>query len=129
MSEGADAMSQAGGPLDIGPTRARLAPAGPVEAAWEALRCVYDPELCLDVVSLGLVYDVREERGNVVVEMTLTTPGCPVSESLPVEAREAVRQAVDVRLGVEVEVVWDPPWNPAMMDDEAASALGFRIGS
>lgn len=129
MSEGADAISQASGPMEIGPTRARYVPASPVEAAWGALRCVYDPELCLDVVSLGLVYDVREEGGNVVVEMTLTTPGCPVSESLPIEAREAVRRAVDVRLGVELKVVWDPPWNPAMMDDDAASALGLRIGS
>jgi metal-sulfur cluster biosynthetic enzyme len=122
-------MPPSSGPLEIGATRARVAPASPVQAAWEALRCVYDPELCLDVVSLGLVYEIREERGNVVVEMTLTTPGCPVSESLPIEARDAVRGAVAPELGVEVEVVWDPPWNPAMMDDEAASALGFRRGT
>jgi metal-sulfur cluster biosynthetic enzyme len=114
------------GPLEIGVTRARVVPTSPVEAAWKALRCVYDPELCLDVVSLGLVYDIYEEHGNIVIKMTLTTPGCPVSESLPIEAREAVREAVDPMLGVEVEIVWDPPWSPGMMNDEAASALGFR---
>jgi metal-sulfur cluster biosynthetic enzyme len=99
-----------------------------VEVAWEALRSVCDPELCLDVVSLGLVYEVRSKNGSLLVRMTLTTPGCPVSESLPEMARRAVREAVDPTLGVEVDVVWDPPWSPSMMDDEAASALGFRRG-
>ncbi len=96
-----------------------------VGAAWEALRGVYDPELCLDVVSLGLVYEIRDEGGTLVVEMTLTTPGCPASETLPEMAREAITEAVDGRVPVEVRVVWDPPWSPAMMDDEAAGALGF----
>ena len=58
----------------------------PVSAAWNALAGVYDPELYLDVVSLGLVYGVRIDDGVLVVEMTMTTPGCPVSESLPEEA-------------------------------------------
>ena len=110
----------------VGSTADRSGGADPVKAAWDALSGVYDPELCLDVVSLGLVYDVRDQYGTVVVEMTLTTPGCPVSESLPQEAREAVRQVVDPRVGVQVEVVWDPPWSPAMMHEDAASALGFR---
>ena len=99
---------------------------GPVAAAWDALRCVYDPELCLDVVSLGLVYDVREDPSHIVVEMTLTTEGCPASESLPEMARAAIAARLDGGRPVEVRVVWDPPWNPAMMDDEAAVALGFR---
>jgi len=116
------------GPLEIGGARVRVAPENPVALAWEALGCVYDPELCLDVVSLGLVYDVREEQGVVVVEMTLTTPGCPAAESLPDMAKLAVAQAVGPAVGVEVRVVWDPPWSPAMMNDEAAGALGFRLG-
>jgi metal-sulfur cluster biosynthetic enzyme len=103
-------------------------PDSPVSAAWNALAGVYDPELYLDVVSLGLVYDVRVDGGVLVVEMTMTTPGCPVSESLPEEARAAVRLAAGDGLPVDVRVVWDPPWDPSMMDDTAASALGFRIG-
>jgi metal-sulfur cluster biosynthetic enzyme len=87
---------------------------------------VYDPELYLDVVSLGLVYGVREEKGSLVVEMTMTTPGCPASESLPEIARSAIEDAVGGAVPVDVRVVWEPPWSPAMMDDQAARALGFR---
>jgi metal-sulfur cluster biosynthetic enzyme len=97
-----------------------------IETAWAALQSVFDPELYLDVVSLGLVYDVRGEGDILVVEMTLTTPGCPVSESLPEMARAAIVEATDGAVDVDVRVVWDPPWSPAMMHDEAASALGFR---
>lgn len=99
----------------------------PVTSAWNALAGVYDPELYLDIVSLGLVYDVREQNGVLVVEMTLTTPGCPVSESLPELARTAVQQAAGDSAAVDVRVVWDPPWSPAMMDHSAAAALGLRV--
>jgi metal-sulfur cluster biosynthetic enzyme len=102
-------------------------PDDPVSTAWNALAGVYDPELYLDVVSLGLVYGVRVDDGVLVVEMTMTTPGCPVSESLPEEAKAAVLQASGNSLPVDVRVVWDPPWDPSMMDDTAASALGFRV--
>ena len=102
-------------------------PDDPVTAAWNALAGVYDPELYLDVVSLGLVYDVRIDGGVLVVEMTMTTPGCPVSESLPEEARAAVLRAAGDGMAVDVRVVWDPPWDPSMMDEGAASALGFRM--
>jgi len=114
------------GPLSIGEVRVRLGPDRPVDEAWAALAGVYDPELCLDVVSLGLVYDIRDEAGTVVVEMTLTTPGCPASESLPEMARAAVADALGDSVGVDVQVVWDPPWSPAMMSDDAGEALGFR---
>jgi metal-sulfur cluster biosynthetic enzyme len=122
MTEGD--VSRASG--QSGPTRVKAAPANALDAAWDALGCVYDPELCLDVVSLGLVYDVRAEDGVLVVEMTLTTPGCPASETLPEMARAAVEAAVGSAAGVDVRVVWEPPWSPAMMHDEAAEALGFR---
>lgn len=102
-------------------------PPGPAGLAWEALGAVYDPELGLDVVSLGLVYGVRDEGGRVVVEMTLTTPGCPASESLSEIARSAVADAVGEGVNVEVRVVWDPPWTPARMDDRAAARLGLRV--
>ncbi|MGH8980549.1 MAG: metal-sulfur cluster assembly factor, partial [Acidimicrobiales bacterium] len=114
------------GRLSVGEIQVRLGSDGPVDSAWAALGGVYDPELCLDVVSLGLVYDVRDEGGAVVVEMTLTTPGCPASESLPEMARGAVSDALGSSVGVEMRVVWDPPWSPEMMSDDAGDALGFR---
>jgi metal-sulfur cluster biosynthetic enzyme len=100
--------------------------ASALEAAWDALRGVYDPELYLDVVSLGLVYDIRVEGGVMVVEMTMTTPGCPASEVLPEMAHQAISDVVGDALLVEVRVVWDPPWTPEMIDKQAAEALGFR---
>ena len=105
-----------------------LSPDDPVSAAWNALAGVYDPELYLDVVSLGLVYDVRVAGGVLVAEMTMTTPGCPVSESLPEEARSSIRRAIGDGLAVDIRVVWDPPWDPSMMTDAAAAALGFGGG-
>lgn len=114
------------GARGVGTEWLTLEPAEAVDTAWAALGGVYDPELCLDVVSLGLVYDIRAQDGNLVVEMTLTTPGCPVSESLPEQARGAIIDATDGAVGVDVQVVWDPPWNPTMMNEAAASALGFR---
>ncbi len=99
---------------------------GLLDAAWDALRGVYDPELRLDVVSLGLVYDVCVEGDALVVEMTMTTPGCPASEVLPEMVRGAIVEAIERVARVEVRVVWDPPWSPAMIDEEAARALGFR---
>ncbi len=120
-----DGAAGAGSPVDEGggspPSATQL-----VEAAWEALRGVYDPELYLDVVSLGLVYGVRTEGDGLVVDMTMTTPGCPASEVLPEMARAAIDDAVDGAVEVDVRVVWDPPWSPAMIDEDAARALGFR---
>ncbi len=97
-------------------------------AAREALRGVYDPELALDIVSLGLVYDLRADGDRIIVEMTLTTPGCPVSESLPDEAAAAVAAALGPggAARVEVQLVWDPPWTPELLSDDAALRLGFR---
>ena len=110
----------------IGPEWLKLSASDVLDAAWDALRGVYDPELYLDVVSLGLVYDIRDENGAVIVDMTMTTPGCPASEVLPEMARVAITEAVGELVPVEVRIVWDPPWSPAMIDDDAASNLGFR---
>lgn len=127
MKRMSEATAPSGGPLEIGPTAVHFGRQEHMDVAWHALQSVFDPELCLDVVSLGLVYDIRDENGRVVIEMTLTTPGCPVSESLPEMARVAVSDAIGPSADVEVQVVWDPPWNPGMMDDGAASALGVRL--
>ena len=128
-----DEEADATAPVDPGGWLA-LSPDDAREAAWDALRTVYDPELYLDVVTLGLVYEVRAESDKLVVEMTMTTPGCPASEVLPEMARAAiaaaidgaVADAVDGAVEVDVRVVWDPPWSPAMIDEAAAAALGFR---
>ena len=115
------------GPISVGSSSAEILPQSTVEEAWAALSGVYDPELYLDVVSLGLVYDVRDEEGTTVVEMTLTTPGCPASESLPEMARAAIEENWAPRSPVVVRVVWEPPWSPAMMREDAAGVLGFRL--
>ncbi|MCL4442624.1 MAG: iron-sulfur cluster assembly protein [Actinobacteria bacterium] len=96
-----------------------------LEVVWRALGDVYDPELCLDVVSLGLVYGVHVENGRIIVEMTLTTPGCPASQSFPEVAQSAIKQASGIS-DVEIRLVWDPPWSPQMINDDAARLLGFR---
>ena len=95
---------------------------------WAALREVIDPELGLDIVAMGLVYGVREEGDVVVIDITLTTPGCPVSESIPADAVGAVGQALEGSHPVDVEIVWDPPWTPDRMSPEAAAALGLKRG-
>lgn len=97
-----------------------------VERVRDALRRVIDPELGLDIVSMGLVYDVREQDGRLVVDMTLTTPGCPVSETLPEEAWSAAVDALGPAglTTLDVNVVWDPPWTPELLSPEAKASLG-----
>jgi metal-sulfur cluster biosynthetic enzyme len=99
-----------------------------VDQAREALRGVYDPELGIDIVSLGLIYDLREVDGRIVIDMTLTTPGCPVSDGLPQQAETAVAFALGPdHPAPEVRLVWDPPWTPDRLDDQAADILGFPV--
>lgn len=96
-----------------------------ITRAAHALERVIDPELGLDVVRLGLVYDMRRDGDRLEVDMTLTTPGCPVSEQLPREAEEALAAALP-ELEVDLRVVWDPPWTPDRLSPEAMEMLGFR---
>jgi len=91
----------------------------------EALRLVIDPELGINVVDLGLVYDVRVDDGRVRILMTMTTPACPLGESLSEEAEATVWQRVPGVKSVDVELVWDPPWRPSMMSDAAKAQLGW----
>ncbi len=94
-------------------------------AVIEALQTVYDPEIPVNIYELGLVYDIEvADSGFVSVEMTLTSPGCPVAGSLPgeVESRAGTVSGVT---GVRVELVWDPPWTPEKMSEAAKLQLGF----
>jgi metal-sulfur cluster biosynthetic enzyme len=93
--------------------------------AYEALRMVYDPELGVNVVDLGLIYgvDLRED-GTLLITMTLTTPGCPMHDSLA----EGVAAALDSVPGLpdgEIRLVFDPPWDPSRMTDEGRRELGW----
>jgi metal-sulfur cluster biosynthetic enzyme len=89
----------------------------------DALRTVVDPELGINLVDLGLVYQIDTERDRVSIELTMTSPACPLSEYIKQMVDEAVRAAVpDVR-DVEVSIVLDPPWSPEMMSAKARREL------
>jgi FeS assembly SUF system protein len=91
----------------------------------EALRTVYDPEIPVNIFELGLIYKIDVDDQNAVhVDMTLTSPMCPVAESLPEEVKDKI-EALDGVGGAVVNVVWDPPWNPGMMTEEAQLELGI----
>jgi metal-sulfur cluster biosynthetic enzyme len=90
----------------------------------EALQTVYDPELGLDIVSLGLVYDIQIRQDTVYILMTLTTPGCPMHDAIGVGAEWALKQLPGIN-HVEIELTWNPPWDPSRMSKAARVALGF----
>ena len=93
---------------------------------WDALRTVNDPEIGINVVDLGLVYSVEVSGNHVCVAMTMTTQACPLHAYLTEAAETAIRQcAPDIEV-VQVNMVWDPPWTPAMMSDLAKKQLGWR---
>ena len=96
------------------------------EAVKEALTGVNDPEIGMNIIDLGLVYDiVIDGEDNVKVEMTLTSPGCPLGEVITQQVDAAVR-AVGAK-SAEVEIVWSPPWTPEMMSEEAKERMGWGI--
>lgn len=89
------------------------------------LKTIYDPEIPVDIFELGLIYDVFvNEQDDVKILMTLTSPNCPVAETLPVEVEEKVKTLEEVR-NVQVEITFDPPWTQDMMSEEAKLQLGF----
>jgi FeS assembly SUF system protein len=91
----------------------------------DKLREIFDPEIPVNIYELGLVYGIRADReGNVEIVMTLTTPHCPVAESMPSEVEMKARDVAGVR-DVKVELVWDPPWDMTMMSEAARLELGF----
>jgi FeS assembly SUF system protein len=90
-----------------------------------ALKDIFDPEIPVNIYDLGLIYGVDvDAEGGVIVTMTLTTPHCPVAESMPGEVELRVSAVSGVR-DAEVNLVWDPPWDPAKMSDEARLELGM----
>jgi metal-sulfur cluster biosynthetic enzyme len=94
------------------------------EEVNEALEEVIDPELGLDFVSLGLVYDVEIENGEVYITFTLTTPACPIGPQVTEQMREFVGELDGVEK-VHPKMIFDPPWSPEMMSEDAKFALGF----
>ena len=94
------------------------------EKVVEEIRTCYDPEIPVNIYELGLVYQVKAEpSGEVLIQMTLTSPNCPAAASLPQQVREKV-QAVPGVTGVKLDLVWDPPWNPDLMSEAAKLQLG-----
>ena len=91
----------------------------------ETLRQVVDPEIDCNIVDLGLIYGTRIEGRKVTVKMTLTTPGCPMHESIAWGVKNALCNLEAVE-EAEVEIVWDPPWNPSMMTDYGRARVGLR---
>ena len=95
------------------------------ERIIDVLRTVYDPEIPVDIYELGLIYEVKvDEELNAKVLMTLTSPSCPVAESMPQEVEEKVRAVPGISSG-KVELTFDPPWDKDMMSEAALLELGF----
>ena len=91
----------------------------------DAIKTVYDPEIPVDIYELGLIYDVFvNEDSDVKILMTLTSPNCPVAETLPLEVEEKVKSLNDVK-SAEVEITFDPPWSQDLMSEEAKLELGM----
>lgn len=110
-------------------TGARLLDTDEIEAlrlgVVEALHTVYDPEIPVDIYELGLIYEIDVDgAGNVAIRMTLTAPGCPVAGTMPDMVKDAVSMVESVGK-VDVELVWDPPWDKSRMSETAQLALGM----
>jgi FeS assembly SUF system protein len=91
----------------------------------KTLKTIYDPEIPVDIFELGLIYEIRiNDDGFVDIDMTLTSPNCPVAETLPKEVEDKVK-AMDEISDCKVHIVFDPPWDKDMMSEEAKLELGF----
>ena len=89
------------------------------------IKKIYDPEIPVNIYELGLIYDVKIENNNSVkVKMTLTTPNCPVAESLPKEVKDSIMELPEIN-DVDLQLVWDPPWDKSMMSEAAKLELNL----
>jgi metal-sulfur cluster biosynthetic enzyme len=96
-----------------------------VEQLRLALRTVVDPEVGINIVDLGLVYGIEVTPGEVKITLTMTSPACPMSDLVIADVEDAVRQRVSEEVQVNVDLVWNPPWDPSKMSDKARSTLGW----
>lgn len=94
------------------------------EQVYEVLQDCYDPEIPVNIVDLGLVYDVQVEDDRVAVKMTLTAPGCGMGGFIASQAQQRILELPDVK-EAKVDLVWDPPWDPSRMSEEAKQRLGI----
>ncbi len=88
------------------------------------IKKIYDPEIPVNIYELGLIYDISIKENNVNVKMTLTTPNCPVAESLPKEVKDSILEIKEVE-NVNLDLVWDPPWDKSMMSEAAKLELNL----
>ncbi len=89
------------------------------------IKKIYDPEIPVNIYELGLIYEIKVDKdNNVKVNMTLTTPNCPVAESLPKEVKDSIMQIKEVK-NVDLDLVWDPPWDKTMMSESAKLELNL----
>mgnify|MGYP001374861953 CR=1 FL=1 len=89
------------------------------------IKKIYDPEIPVNIYELGLIYDINiDKKNNVKVNMTLTTPNCPVAESLPKEVKDSIMEIKEVNK-VDLDLVWDPPWDKSMMSEAAKLELNL----
>lgn len=94
------------------------------EKILEVLSEVYDPEIPIDIVNLGLIYGIDIDGGNVKISMTMTAPGCPASTQIAGESKLMVEELPGVE-NVDIDIVWDPPWDPSKMSEEAQQSMGM----
>ena len=91
----------------------------------EVLKSIFDPEIPVDIYELGLIYEVKiSDEGMVDIDMTLTSPNCPVAESLPKEVKDSIMQVEGIDK-VDLDLVWDPPWDKSMMSESAKLELNL----
>ena len=92
------------------------------EKVINEIKKIYDPEIPVNIYELGLIYDIIIKDKDVIVKMTLTTPNCPVAESLPKEVKDSISEIKEVK-NVDLELVWEPPWDKSMMSEAAKLEL------
>jgi FeS assembly SUF system protein len=110
--------------LNPAPEPADSASGGIVDEVIAALRQIHDPEIPVNIYDLGLIYNVEVESGHAIITMTLTTPHCPVAESMPGEVELRVCAVPGIQ-SADVNLVWDPAWDPGKMTDEAKLEMGM----